>query len=357
MKIPFFLLAPLISNITDPEGDIFQLSLAYQAEQGKVERQGEDLFSYTPNADYFGNDTFTLRIDERGKVLDLDIQLLVNNVNDPPHLIDDQFDYTLSNRAALPLPVLINDSSFPDAEDSEILRIVDWAVDMTSDSGRLSDYDWALSLPPISSGPFFRSSSQFTFTPPAGFIGPVSVNYTVSDGNLTAEATVKIKVIQSPELLGWRYYDEFGYLFLSENGWAFHEKMGWIFVHDSSLLLNEGSWCWSDGLGWFWTGRPFFDYIYVNEFSKWMRWQGSVNEPQGWNLVTDYDSNEVVSGEAFQIRRAASTISSFSNAEEVTDFILGSEIFSDQDKKQIIEELIFTKTSTTLVNYGIQLSF
>jgi hypothetical protein len=344
-------------NITDPEGDIFQLSVAYQAEHGKVVSQGGDLFSYSPNADYFGNDTFTLRIDEGGKILDLDIQLFVNNVNDPPHLIDDQFDYTSSNRAPLPLPVLNNDSSFPDAEDSEILRIVDWEVDMTSDSGRLTDYDWALTLPPISAGPFLRSSNQFTFTPPAGFIGPVSVNYTVSDGNLTAQATVKINVTQSPELFGWRYYDEFGYLFLSGNGWALHEKMGWIFVHDSSSLLNNGSWCWSDGLGWFWTGRPYFDYIYVNEFSKWMRWQGSVNEPQGWSLVTDYDSNEVVSGEAFQIKRAASTISSFSNAEEVTHFVLGSEIFSDQDKKQIIEELIFTKSSPTLVNYGIQLSF
>lgn len=344
-------------NITDPEGDIFQLSLAYQAEHGKVVSQGGDLFSYSPNADYFGNDTFTLRIDEGGKILDLDIQLFVNNINDPPHLIDDQFDYTSSNRAALPLPVLNNDSSFPDAEDSEILRIVDWEVDMTSDSGRLTDYDWAFTLPPISAGPFLRSSNQFTFTPPAGFIGPVSVNYTVSDGNLTAQATVKINVTQSPELFGWRYYDEFGYLFLSGNGWALHEKMGWIFVHDSSSLLNNASWCWSDGLGWFWTGRPYFDYIYVNEFSKWMRWQGSVNEPQGWSLVTDYDSNEVVSGEAFQIKRAASTISSFSNAEEVTNFVLGSEIFSDQDKKQIIEELIFTKSSPTLVNYGIQLSF
>lgn len=344
-------------NITDPEGDIFQLSVAYQAEHGKVVSQGGDLFSYSPNADYFGNDTFTLRIDEGGKILDLDIQLFVNNVNDPPHLIDDQFDYTSSNRAALPLPVLNNDSSFPDAEDSEILRIVDWEVDMTSDSGRLTDYDWALSLPPISAGPFLRSSNQFTFTPPAGFIGPVSFNYTVSDGNLTAQSTVKINVTQSPELFGWRYYDEFGYLFLSGNGWALHEKMGWIFVHDSSSLLNNASWCWSDGLGWFWTGRPYFDYIYVKEFSKWMRWQGSVNEPQGWSLVTDYDSNEVVSGEAFQIKRAASTISSFSNAEEVTNFVLGSEIFSDQDKKQIIEELIFTKSSPTLVNYGIQLSF
>ena len=106
-------------NITDPEGHIFQLSIAHQAENGKVVSQGGDLFSYSPNADYFGNDIFTLRINEGGKTLDLDIQVVVNNVNDPPYLKDDHYDYIHSNRVPMSLSVLENDSSFPDAEGSE----------------------------------------------------------------------------------------------------------------------------------------------------------------------------------------------------------------------------------------------
>ena len=110
-------------------------------------------------------------------------------------------------------------------------------------------------------------------------------------------------------------------------------------------------------MGWFWTGRPYFDYIYVNEFSKWMRWQGGLNDPGGWSLITDYDTNEEVTPEVFQIQRAASTNSSFSSSSEVTNFVLNSDIFSESDKKRIIEELIFTKSSETLERYGIQLSF
>ena len=122
-------------------------------------------------------------------------------------------------------------------------------------------------------------------------------------------------------------------------------------------LLDQTSWCWSESLGWFWTGRNYFDYIYVNEFSKWMRWQGGVNESTGWSLMTDYKTNEEVSPEVFQIQRAASSISSFSNSTEVTNYVQTSDLFSQQDKKQIIRELIFTNSSKTLETYGIQLSF
>ena len=133
--------------------------------------------------------------------------------------------------------------------------------------------------------------------------------------------------------------------------------MGWIYIAKPDALLDQTSWCWSESLGWFWTGRTYFDYVYVNEFSKWMRWQGGVNEPGGWSLLTDYGTQEQVTSEVFQIQRAASTIASFSNSAEVTDFIQQSEIFSDQDKKQIIRELIFTNSSQTLESYGINLGF
>ena len=59
-------------------------------------------------------------------------------------------------------------------------------------------------------------------------------------------------------------------------------------------LLNATAWCWSESLGWFWTSQPYFHYIFVNEFSKWMLWQGGVNELDGWSLMTDYATKEVV---------------------------------------------------------------
>ena len=344
-------------KITDPEQEQFSLSLAQDSSNGQVINLGGEQFSYQPNPDFFGTDTFTLQITEGDSLGDLQVQVTVVDVNDPPNLKEDAYDYTFANREPITLSVLENDTSFPDDNASEILGIVDWRIEMNSSTGYLADYDWSLSLPANSEGPFLRGSNQFIFSPPSGFIGPVTVVYTVSDGELTAEAPVQINVTQSPELPGWKYFAEFGYFYLEANGWALHEKMGWIYLADPDALLNATAWCWSESLGWFWTGRSYFDYIYVNEFSKWMQWQGGVNEPGGWSLMTDYATKEVVSSEIFQIQRAAATISAFSNSTEVINYVQASDIFSTQDKQKIVRELIFTKSSQTLVSYGIQLSF
>ena len=175
---------------------------------------------------------------------------------------------------------------------------------------------------------------------------------------MTTEGSVEINVTQSPELPGWKYFAEFGYFYLeASSGWALHEKMGWIYIAEPDALLNATAWCWSESLGWFWTGRPYFHYIFVNEFSKWMLWQGGVNEPDGWSLMTDYATKEVVSSEVFQIQRAAATISAFSNSTEVINYVQESDIFQYRINKKLSVSLFFTKSSQTLVSYGIQLSF
>jgi hypothetical protein len=348
---------PIDFNMTDPEGEVFQLSISAGATNGELIDLGNQHFSYRPDSDFFGGDSFKLLVTEGNVSSEIQIQVTTLDVNDPPQVQNDQYDYTFTAREAMPLPVLKNDSSFPDDNASEILAIIDWRIDMNSSRGDLADYDWAGALPPLSAGPFLLGSEQFLFTPPAGFIGPVSIIYTVSDGGLTTEGSVQINVTQSPELPGWKYFAEFGYFYLEANGWALHEKMGWIYLADPDALLNATAWCWSESLGWFWTGRSYFDYIYVNEFSKWMQWQGGVNEPDGWSLMTDYATKEVVSSEVFQIQRAAATISAFSNSTEVINYVQDSDLFSTQDKQEIVRELIFTKSSETLVSYGIQLSF
>jgi len=344
-------------NITDPEQEDFQLSLFQDSANGKVIGLGGGQFSYEPNPDFFGADSFSLQIKEGDIFANFKVQVTVLDINDPPSLQSDAYDYTFANREPFPMPVLENDTSLPDDNSTEILEIVNWRIEMNASTDDLSVYDWSQSLPSTTDGPFRRGSDQFLFTPPAGFIGPVSIIYTVSDGDLTAETRVKINVTRSPELPGWKYFAEFGYFYLEANGWALHEKIGWIYLADPDALLNATAWCWSESLGWFWTGRSYFDYIYVNEFSKWMQWQGGVNEPDGWSLMTDYATKEVVSSKVFQIQRAAATISAFSNSTEVINYVQNSDLFSTQDKQEIVRELIFTKSSETLVSYGIQLSF
>jgi hypothetical protein len=88
-----------------------------------------------------------------------------------------------------------------------------------------------------------------------------------------------------------------------------------------------------------------------------MLWQGSVSDTAGWSIVTDYNLQETVSPEIFQIQRAASTISSLDSAVKVSNFIKSSTIFTEEEKNIILRELIFTKSSKTLESYGIQLGF
>jgi alpha-tubulin suppressor-like RCC1 family protein len=348
---------PVDFNLTDPENEPFILSNISDPSHGSLSNTGDGQFSYQPIPDYFGNDSFTLRVTEGGVFQDFNVTLNVIGVNDVPAVQDEEFDYTLNNRAPMILNVLENDSSLPDDNSSEVLRVISWEINSTTSSIGVEKFDWSSALPVPGTGPYALGDPYFTFKPPAGFFGFVTVTYVVSDGSLTAKAHARINVTHSPEVPDWKFYDEFGYLYQSQNNWILHDRIGWIYVVDPQNILNGASWCWSDGLGWFWTGRHYFDYIYVNEFQKWMRWQGNINDPSGWSLMTDYDNNVVVTSEVFQMQRAANAISFFRSSKQAVEYVKSAEVFSAEEKNKILRELIFTNSSSTLKSYGFVLNF
>jgi len=59
----------------------------------------------------------------------------------------------------------------------------------------------------------------------------------------------------------------------------------------------------------------------------------------------------------FQIQRVTSTLSSFTSATEVSDYIRNTEVFTEEQKKEILFELLLYKSSPTLEELGITLSF
>jgi hypothetical protein len=347
-------------NGTDAENDSFTFVLIKDSQAGVLEEISAKHYTYKPNQDFFGTDFFNLQVYEVNASYDYivqPIQILVTPVNDPPTAVPDDIDYLLEDGQPMSVNFLLNDSSFPDDPSQETLTLKSWTLDSTLNEDRVANFDWNSSLPPSTSETFSSTSTAFLFTPPVGFIGPVSFSYEVTDGNLSSSAKVRINVTRSPQLTGWRYYDNFGYLNESEDNWIFIEKMGWVYVHVPSDLLYRSTWCWSEYLGWFWTGNDYFSYVFIKEFSKWMLWQGSVSDTAGWSIVTDYNLQETVSPEIFQIQRAASTISSLDSAVKVSNFIKSSTIFTEEEKNIILRELIFTKSSKTLESYGIQLGF
>ena len=348
---------PVDFNLTDPENEPFVISNISDPSHGILSNTTNGQFSYQPDPDYFGHDSFTLRVTEGGEFRDFNVSLDVIGVNDVPLVQDEEFDYTLNSRASMILNVLENDSSFPDDNSSEVLRIVNWEINSTASSTEIEKCDWSSALPVSGTGPYALGDPYFTFKPPAGFFGSVTITYVVSDGNLTAKGHARINVVHSPEIHDWKFYDEFGYFYQSQNNWILHDRLGWMFVVDPQNILNGASWCWSDGVGWFWTGRHYFDYIYVNEFKKWMRWQGNINESCGWSLMTDYENNVVVTSEVFQMQRAANAISAIRSAQHAVDYVRNATVFSAEEKNKILRELIFTNSSSTLKSYGFVLNF
>lgn len=71
--------------VTDREGDAVELTLTRGAENGQVVLATDGTFTYTPDADFEGNDTFVVTAeDSQGAITESEITVAVNPVNDAP---------------------------------------------------------------------------------------------------------------------------------------------------------------------------------------------------------------------------------------------------------------------------------
>lgn len=165
----------VLSNDTDVDGDNLTSSVRTTASNGTLNLAADGSFSYTPAADFNGQDTFTyVANDGTTDSNEVTVVITVNAVNDAPEAVDDLFnvneDGSLSRTAAG--GVLANDS---DAEDSELtVSLIDGPT-----SGSLT----------------LNADGSFVFTPTADFHGDATFTYEVTDSEgLTDQATVTITV-------------------------------------------------------------------------------------------------------------------------------------------------------------------
>ncbi len=165
----------VLSNDSDVDGDTVLILTFVGPSNGTLGIGGDGSFSYTPNANFHGVDSFTYEVqDFNGGTDGATVTITVNAVNDAPDAGDDAYstneDLALSVAAA---GVLGNDSD-PDGD--------------------------ALTVSPLA-GPSNGTLSlgidgSFTYTPNANFNGADGFSYTANDGNGgTDTAVVTITVL------------------------------------------------------------------------------------------------------------------------------------------------------------------
>jgi len=146
-------------------------ALNTDASNGTVSMNSDGTFTYTPNTDYNGADSFTYDVtDVNGDTETVTASITVNSVDDMPAAAADSF--TTDEDTAVSGDVSTNDTGLGDTP-------VSYALDSDPSSGTVN----------------MNGDGTFDYTPDADFNGPDNFTYTVTDDDGdSATATVSITV-------------------------------------------------------------------------------------------------------------------------------------------------------------------
>lgn len=166
----------VLANDVEPDGDAMQAFLVSAPANGSLVFTSQGGFVYAPAADFSGDDSFTYEVSDghglaAGPVA---VSLTVTAVNDAPVAFDDV--YSAVSGAPLVVAaaagVLLNDIDV----DSAMLTVA------------------AVTSAPAHGTVVVGAAGGFTYTPNAGYTGPDSFTYSVTDGALDDTADVLLDV-------------------------------------------------------------------------------------------------------------------------------------------------------------------
>jgi VCBS repeat-containing protein len=163
----------VLKNDTDPEGSPLNATRLSGPSNGILAFNSAGSFTYTPNANFAGSDTFEYRASDGSAGTTATVTISVTNINDAPVATADTYevtqDATLTVNAANGL--LRNDTDV----DQELLR-----VERVTGSG------------PNNGTLTLSDDGAFVYRPQAGFVGSDSFQYRTIDGIGTASAAVTV---------------------------------------------------------------------------------------------------------------------------------------------------------------------
>jgi VCBS repeat-containing protein len=171
----------VLANDTDPDGDPLTVTSFTQGAHGSVAVNPDGSFTYTPDKDYNGADSFTYEAsDGKGGTSTATVNITVNPVNDAPIANPDSY------LAIKDVPLVVTASKGVTSNDTDIegdaLVVLGLITNPSNGTVNISP------------------DGSFTYTPNAGYFGPDSFKYQISDGHGgLAEGTVTLYVDAPPE--------------------------------------------------------------------------------------------------------------------------------------------------------------
>ncbi|WP_415762878.1 tandem-95 repeat protein, partial (plasmid) [Priestia megaterium] len=154
----------------DPDGDSLSFTLQDLPRNGTAVVNADGTFTYTPNSNYTGSDSFSVLIsDPSGSFIVTDVFIAIVPVNDPP--VVPSYTFTIN-------------------EDTVLNSLVA-ASDIDGDS-----LIYALSAPPTNGTVVVNPDGTYTYTPNENYNGTDSFSVVVSDGQGgTAVSTITITIL------------------------------------------------------------------------------------------------------------------------------------------------------------------
>lgn len=166
--------AGVIVNDSDPEGDPLTAQLQSDPANGVVILASDGSFSYYPNLDFYGIDTFTYAANDGTSLSNTaTVTITVDPVNDPPAAVDD--NASTPQDTSVGINVLANDND----PDGDLLDVVSVSQ-------------------PASGSAVINTDDTITYTPDVGFSGTDTFDYEITDGEFLATASATIFINQPP---------------------------------------------------------------------------------------------------------------------------------------------------------------
>ncbi len=170
----------LLVNDSDPEGGPLSVSLITMPEHGQLILNEDGSFVYTPDADYYGTDSFVYRASDGTLGAQGTVDFSIFATPDAPVAVDDDgLEATDGTPTAFSIAQLLANDRDPDGDLLSLVSVSDAQHGTVSISG-----------------------DDVIFTPTAGYVGGASFAYTITDGSgATDVAIVDVNVTASDKTI------------------------------------------------------------------------------------------------------------------------------------------------------------